>query len=299
MESEIEFKEVQQKRITYAKHRVLLIMSRGMNSRGRALFEDLKVLIPHNKQEPSFDTRGSFSDIKEIAASRNCDVCVFLECKHNVDLYLHIASVPHGPTVRFEVNNITGMEDYRFEGNCVKGSRPILSFDTEFEMNPHLDLTRELLKQAFSTPNLHPKSKPFIDRIMSFSSSQGEIMVRNYEVKEEKSGKETEPVLTELGPRFSLRLVRISDGCFHGEPLWTDKSYVPSSATKQGIKVAAQAKFIKKIKEKEEREARAIETPTAHEDNVWREVAPLKDYTRYNTGELDGQIDEKNLEWDM
>jgi len=43
-------------------------------------------------------------------------------------------------------------------GNCLKGSRPILSFDGEFDCLTHLKLIKETFISAFSVPENHPKS---------------------------------------------------------------------------------------------------------------------------------------------
>ncbi|KTF80693.1 hypothetical protein cypCar_00042296, partial [Cyprinus carpio] len=62
-------------------------------------------------------------------------------------------------------------------GNCLKGSRPLLSFDPKCEKEPHHALLKELFTQVyfsiisplllnvfntavFSTPRSHPKSQP-------------------------------------------------------------------------------------------------------------------------------------------
>jgi ribosome biogenesis protein BRX1 len=60
------------------------------------------------------------------------------------------------------------MDELRLTGNCMKGSRPLLSFDESFDRLGHLKLLKELFEETFGVPRGHPKSKPFIDRIMSF-----------------------------------------------------------------------------------------------------------------------------------
>ncbi len=55
-------------------------------------------------------------------------------------------------------------------------------FDKEFDSTQPLQLTRELLKQMFSTPSEHPKSKPFVDHIFSWMIVDGRIWFRNYQI---------------------------------------------------------------------------------------------------------------------
>lgn len=66
-------------------------------------------------------------------------------------------------------------------GNCLKGSRPLLSFDHSFDA-PHWSLIKELLIQTFGTPNHHPKSQPFHDHVFTFTVLDEKIWFRNFEV---------------------------------------------------------------------------------------------------------------------
>ena len=74
-----------------------------------------------------------------------------------------------GPSVKFHVTNSHTMDELRLTGNCMKGSRPILSFDAAFTSGPpHLRVLQYLFTDVFGTPRGHPKSKPFVDRVMAF-----------------------------------------------------------------------------------------------------------------------------------
>ena len=72
------------------------------------------------------------------------------------DLYLWAAHVGDaGPSAKFLLQQIKPMSDLRLTGNCLLGSRPILSFDGAFGGSPHLQLLRQLLTNVFSTPKGH------------------------------------------------------------------------------------------------------------------------------------------------
>ena len=73
------------------------------------------------------------------------------------------------------------MLELKLTGNCLMGSRPLLSFDVGFD-TPHFRVIKELLVQIFGIPNYHPKSQPFHDHVISFSLLDNKIWVRNYEV---------------------------------------------------------------------------------------------------------------------
>lgn len=125
-------------------------------------------------------------------------------------------------------------------GNCLKGSRPILSFDGTFESgDAHWRLLKEMFVQMFSVPRSSRRAKPFIDRVISFSVLDGKIWFRNYQIAgadasrsrrsaalyecKEGSGEADgadEPTLIEIGPRFVMTPVKIFEGSFGGATIY-------------------------------------------------------------------------------
>lgn len=136
------------------------------------------------------------------------------------DLYMWISSVARGPSVKFLVLNVHTMLELKLTGNCLKGSRPLLSFDPNFD-EPHWSLIKEMLVQTFGTPNHHPESQPFHDHVFVLSVVDNKILVRNYEVLS------LDGRLSEIGPRFVLDPIRIFDGSFGGPTiLWENPDFV-------------------------------------------------------------------------
>ena len=138
--------------------------------------------------------------INEIAEVRGCHTVLFLECrKHGQDGYLWLGRTSTanetvttaadgggqtnnkhlmntgGPSIKFHITNIHTMDELKLTGNCMKGSRPILSFDSSFDTVDHLKLVKELFVDVFGTPRGHPKSKPFVDRVMGFYYADGKV----------------------------------------------------------------------------------------------------------------------------
>lgn len=150
------------------KQRVLIIASRGITARYRFLLEDLKKMIPHHKTDNKLDDKGDIQAINQIAEMKSCNQVIYLETRKHQDLYMYLGKTPHGPSVKFHVVNVHTMDELKLTGNCMIGSRPLLDFDSNFERAPHLQLMKQLLTDAFGTPMGHPKSKPFVDRVMSF-----------------------------------------------------------------------------------------------------------------------------------
>ena len=167
------------------KQRCLILCSRGITARFRHLLEDLRNLIPHHKKESKLDpgSDGVGRAITDIAEMRGCNTVLYLECRKRQDAYLWMGRQNGGPSVRFHVSNIHTMDELKMTGNCMKGSRPILSFDQSFTKYGHLKLMKELFVDIFGTPRGHPKSKPFVDRVMAFYYADKKVgWTRPYDV---------------------------------------------------------------------------------------------------------------------
>lgn len=168
------------------KQRCLILSSRGVTSRFRHLLEDLRTLIPHNKKDSKLDASkndegGIGGAVNDIAEIRGCNSVLFLECRKRQDAYLWLSHTNNqntntgGPSAKFLVENIHTMDELRLTGNCMKGSRPVLSFDTSFDQRQELKLLKCLFTDVFGTPRGHPKSKPFVDRVMGFYYADGKV----------------------------------------------------------------------------------------------------------------------------
>lgn len=236
------------------KQRCLMIASRGVTSRYRHLLEDLRTLIPHHKKDSKLDVKhgdngGVGRAVNEIANIKNCNTVVFLECrKRGQDAYLwmgytstaaatnHAVNSNGGPSAKFHLSNVHTMDELRMTGNCMKGSRPILTFDDSFDSLDHLKMLKMLFIDVFGTPRGHPKSKPFVDRVMGFYYMDGKIWLRNYQILEEQAANAKEASekkqgglntqLVEIGPRFVLDPIRIFGGSFGGPTLYHNTDFV-------------------------------------------------------------------------
>ena len=181
---------------------------------------------------------------------RNCTHCLYFEARKHSDLYLWASKASEGPTVKFLVENISTMDEMRLMGNCLKGSRPILSFDHHFNELSHLTLVKELFSQIFSVPKRHPKSKPFIDHLLSFCYLDGRIWVRHYQMNDGPHDKPDELSLVEIGPRFCLQPILIQEGMFGGHVIYKNLHYVSPNVIraeerKQIVKTQKQSKAIR------------------------------------------------------
>ncbi|KAE8636534.1 hypothetical protein XENTR_v10003032 [Xenopus tropicalis] len=163
------------------KERVLIFSSRGINFRTRHLMQDLRTLMPHTKAETKMDRKDKLFVVNEVCEMKNCNKCIYFEAKKKQDLYMWLSNSPEGPSAKFLVQNIHTLAELKMSGNCLKGSRPILSFDPAFDRDPHYALLKELLTQIFGTPRYHPRSQPFVDHVFTFSIADNRIWFRNYQ----------------------------------------------------------------------------------------------------------------------
>jgi ribosome biogenesis protein BRX1 len=261
------------------KQRVLVLGSRGMTSRYRHLMLDFRALIPHSKTDSKLDSKDNLYVLNEIAEAKSCNTVVFFEVRKKRDLYLWLSHLPNGPTVKLHVLNIHTMSELRLTGNCLKGSRPILSFDKIFDdevSHPHLRIIRELFGIAFGTPNGHPKSQPFHDHVMHFSYVDNKIWYRHYQIvhnaassKEEEKlveKQEANPItLVEIGPRCVFEIVRVFQGSMGGPTLYTNPDYVSPNLLRHEFRKMHATKYAARVSQNEARAERA-ETLVMPED---------------------------------
>ncbi|ODA77468.1 hypothetical protein RJ55_07097 [Drechmeria coniospora] len=235
------------------KQRVLILSSRGVTYRHRHLLNDIASMLPHSRKDAKFDSKSRLNELNELAELYNCNNVLFFEARKGKDLYIWLSKVPNGPTVKMHMQNLHTMEELHFTGNCLKGSRPILSFDAAFDKQPHLRVIKELFLHTFGVPQGARKSKPFIDHVMGFSVADGKIWVRNYQISEEegsilqpgansadkgasKSRSETDINLIEIGPRFVLTPIVIQEGSFGGPIIYENREFISPNQLRSDLR---------------------------------------------------------------
>ncbi|XP_010393455.1 ribosome biogenesis protein BRX1 homolog [Corvus cornix cornix] len=227
------------------KERVLIFSSRGINFRTRHLMQDLRTLMPHSKADTKMDRKDQLFVINEVCEMKNCNKCIFFEAKKKQDLYMWLSNTPQGPSAKFLVQNVHTLAELKMTGNCLRGSRPLLSFDPIFDQEPHYALLKELFIQIFSTPQYHPKSQPFVDHVFTFTITDERIWFRNYQIIEEDAS------LVEIGPRFVLNLIKIFQGSFGGPTLYENPHYQSPNMHRRLVRLSVAAKFREKQQVKE------------------------------------------------
>lgn len=158
------------------------------------------------------------------------------------------------------------MEELHFTGNCLKGSRPILSFDASFDNQAHLRVIKELLIHTFGVPKGARKTKPFVDHVMGFTVADGRIWIRCYQIDETEAGKtsavtdgeapqsviepavkgkngETSLSLIEIGPRFVMTPIVILESSFGGPVIYENKEFVSPNQIRANMRLSRAGKY--------------------------------------------------------
>nr|CAG4651891.1 EOG090X07MB [Triops cancriformis] len=242
------------------KNRVLVFSARGATQRDRHLMNDVREMMPHSKPESKMEKKDPYFVINEICEMKNCNRCVFFEGRKKQDLYVWLANVPKGPCAKFLLENIHTMGELKMTGNCLKGSRPLLSFDKTFDTKPHWAIMKELLTQIFSTPRAHPKSQPFFDHVFTFCIYDNRIWFRNFQIVEEDGQ------MAEIGPRFVMNPIKLFEGSFGGQVLWENPDYVSPNMYRRIIKKATGMKYRERIEQKISKEVRKPDGPSYNLD---------------------------------
>ncbi|EOD45672.1 putative ribosome biogenesis protein brx1 protein [Neofusicoccum parvum] len=285
------------------RNKVLILSSRGVTFRHRHLMNDLQALIPHSRKDAKLDTKTKLYQLNEIAELYNCNNIFFFEARKGKDLYAWLSKPPNGPTVKFHLQNLHTMEELHFTGNCLKGSRPILSFDANFDKQAHFRVIKELLLHTFSVPKGARKTKPFVDHVMSFTVADGKIWVRCYQINETEASKkkpgeegemdvdetpkkgkgkeETNVALVEIGPRFVMTPIIIQESSFGGPILYENKEFVSPNQVRRELLLSKAAKHNFRAETKLDWKNKRGDLGLASQGGRKREQDPLDDKTLF------------------
>ncbi|KAK2639118.1 hypothetical protein Ddye_026913 [Dipteronia dyeriana] len=238
-------------------------------------------LLPHCTKDNKVESKSSKgTTLNELVELKCCSSCLFFECRKHKDLYLWMAKCPSVPSVKFIVNAVHTMEELKLTGNHLRGSRPLLSFSSNFDNDAHWKLVKEMITQIFGIPKDHRKSKPYHDHVFNFSIVDGHIWFRNYQitvphnesVKVARGGLE-KMTLIEVGPRFCLNPIKIFGGSFGGPTLYENPLYVSPNQIRALEKRQKAGKYAKKVKAKKRRKMHELSNPLEPNEfaDMWKE----------------------------
>lgn len=176
------------------------------------------------------------------------------------------------------------MSELHFPGNCLKGSRPILSFDATFDTQPYLLVIKELFIHIFGVPKGSRKTKPFIDHVMGFTLADGKIWIRCFQINETEISKadaapnadvdtsatktkktpkpvrgETKLSLTEIGPRFVLTPIVILESSFGGPVIYENKEFVSPNQIRSELRLGKAGRYASRTEQGVENKVKKAE----------------------------------------
>lgn len=79
-----------------------------------------------------------------------------------------VAKTPNGPSIKLHVQNVHTMDELKMTGNCLKGSRGLLSFDKAFDESEWGKLTKEIFTHVRESVLLNGLSNRVLTRSSVF-----------------------------------------------------------------------------------------------------------------------------------
>lgn len=239
------------------KQRTMVVGSRGIAAREKHIMMDLMMLLPHSKKEAKLEKAGVIDRLIGICEMNSCQNMMYFEQrKRGKHLYLWMGKAPNGPSVKFAVENIHTTRELKMIGNCLKYSRPMLSFDKAFDTEPQLKVLKELFIDTFGAPKNHPKTKPFVDHTFNFTWADNRVWFRNFQIFREQTvnNKASDDYeLIEIGPRMSLCPIRLFEGFMCGQVLYANPSYIAPRMVNRQKNKELEEKFMSKDKKRQRR----------------------------------------------
>lgn len=98
-----------------------------------------------NAIDAKLDSKSALHLINELADLHSCNNTLYFEARRHEDLYLWASKTPNGPSAKFHVQNVHTMDELKMTGNCLKGSRGIVSFCGGWDEGEHWRLMKEML----------------------------------------------------------------------------------------------------------------------------------------------------------
>eukprot|EP00835_Amoeboradix_gromovi_P003339 NODE_216_length_14242_cov_0.417592.p8 type:complete len:244 gc:universal NODE_216_length_14242_cov_0.417592:12290-13021(+) len=190
----------------------VIISTNKCGYRLRHLMLSLIDILPHSIKESKCSR---VMDCLELTEMNESKYFMYLEEKKE-EAYLYLGD-RLGYGIQFQLLNVHTLEELKFNGNCIKYSRILLSFSEGFD-TPEMQMAKHLISRIFDIPKMS-KTKPFIDHMIHFNTCDNKIWVRHFEMKDSEN-------LVEIGPRMTLSILKVFSGPCRGELLYSNPEYV-------------------------------------------------------------------------
>jgi U3 small nucleolar ribonucleoprotein protein IMP4 len=212
----------------YLEPKILLTTSRNPSQRLMQFLKEIRIIIPNSVRVNRGHT--VIKDLVKICQENEFTDLVMLHENRGVPDGLIISHMPYGPTIYFGLFNVVLRHDIREEVDTVSEAYPHLIFDG-FTSRLGERVT-EILKNIFPVPKLDTQ------RILTFVNNEDYISFRHHTFTKNKSNKNDNVELEEVGPRFEMRPYQILLGTIdmpEANKEWVLRPYMNSARKKKAI----------------------------------------------------------------
>lgn len=184
--------------------KVVLTTSRDPSARLKMFTKEMRLLIPNCQKI----NRGGYDFAQLIGACRSngvTDLLIVQEHRGEPD-GLTVCHLPYGPTAYFTISGTVMRHDIPGLGHAPQQYPHLIFHNFKSPLGVRVS---SILKYLFPVPKVDSK------RVITFANNDDYISMRHHAYKKGEDGKGV--VLTELGPRFELRLFQIKLGTLEND----------------------------------------------------------------------------------
>lgn len=200
--------------------KVMITTSRDPSARLKKFAKELRLLVPNSQRL----NRGNYEYKQLLSACRANGVTDFLvvhETRGQPD-GLIVCHLPYGPTAYFTLSDMVMRHDIPDLGNMSEQYPHLIFHNFQSRLG---ERAASILKHLFPVPREDSK------RVLTFANHDDYISFRHHTFKKVDGGKKTE--LSEVGPRFQMRLYEIKLGTLEAEAAadteWALRPYMNTS----------------------------------------------------------------------
>ncbi|CAH2059077.1 unnamed protein product, partial [Iphiclides podalirius] len=202
--------------------KIMITTSREPSARLKMFVKELRLIFPNSQRM----NRGGYEMTQLIHACRANDVTDFIVVHEHrgVPDSLVICHLPYGPTASFTLSGVVMRHDIPDIGPMSEQFPHLIFHNFKSDLGLR---TMNILKYLFPVP------KPDSKRVITFANNDDYICFRQHTYK--KAGKEIE--LTEIGPRFQMKLYEIKLGTLDAleaaDTEWALRPYMNTAAKRR------------------------------------------------------------------
>jgi U3 small nucleolar ribonucleoprotein protein IMP4 len=202
--------------------KVFITTSHNPSSTLKQFVKEMRLVIPNAQRV----NRGNY-DIKQLVhACRANDVTdlIVIHETRGVPSNLVISHLPYGPTAKFNISNVVTRHEIPDIGHMPEAKPHLIFHNFKTKLG---ERTMSILKYLFPVPKEDSK------RVITFANHDDFISFRQHSYRYVDSSVE----LTELGPRFQLKLYHVSLGTIDEEKAadteWVHRPYMNTAAKRR------------------------------------------------------------------